>query len=65
MKVVQVGGVFMLAVAVAIHDEKHIHTDAYGGEPQATRPLGDEVSTATATAIPMFSEWGSLDNIPL
>lgn len=58
MRLVKVGGVFMIVVAVAIHDEKHIHVESYHGAPQAMQPMN--TYTATATAIPVFS-WDLMD----
>jgi hypothetical protein len=46
-----------LAVSVAVHGEKHVEVASYHGEPQPTRVLGESVSTATATVIPMFNDW--------
>lgn len=62
MRLIKVGGVFMIAVAVVVHDEKHIHAESYHGESQPTRPLESVVSTATATAkaIRMF-KWDLMD----
>jgi len=46
-----------LAVSVAVHGEKHVEVASYHGEPQPTRVLGESVSTATATVIPMINDW--------
>jgi len=63
MKVVQVGGVFLLASGLAIRNEFHLDIPAYHGEPQPANPF-NVVSTATATA--MFPQVnGYLSRIPL
>ena len=54
---VETGGACLLAVSVALHGEKHVEVSSYHGEPQATRMLGEAVSTATVSPIPMFQDW--------
>jgi len=56
-KLIEAGGTVVLAVSVAVHGERHVEVASYHGEPQPTRTLGEAVSTATATAIPMFRDW--------
>jgi hypothetical protein len=64
MKVIEVGGVLLLAVDLAIHGGGfHLDVLSYHGEPQPANPF-DVV--ATATAQPIFSIGNSyLSRIPL
>lgn len=66
-KLIEAGGVVFLAVSVAVHGEKHVEVSNYHGEPQATRMLGEAVSTATATVggISLLQWDSSLRRIPL
>ena len=66
VKIIEVGGAFFLAASLVMNDSKHIEVRTHHGEPQPTRMLGEAVSTATATAIPMFHDWDiSLRYIPV
>jgi len=51
MRIIEVGGVFLLASAMVIDKEMHLDVVSYHGEPQPSEPLGAIVATATTLPV--------------